>query len=229
MSLHRVVAGLHRLPLGGVNAYLLDTGSITVVDSGYPKRADRILTAVVSLRRTPADVGSILITHYHHDHAGSLAALRSATGGTVHVHPLDAGPIRQGTAPPRPHPNTLAATLARPFVRDHALEATVVDVELSDGQELPDAGGLRVIHSPGHTPGHVSLLWPERGGVLIVGDAAANVLRLGPAFTDEDRVRAAASFRRLAQLEFEAAVFGHGRPITGQANARFRRFVEAHA
>jgi glyoxylase-like metal-dependent hydrolase (beta-lactamase superfamily II) len=103
-----------------------------------------------------------------------------------------------------------------------------VDVEVADGEELAVAGGIRAVHTPGHTPGHLSFLLPRGGGVLFAGDAAANIIRLGlpiGMFT-ADREQAKESIRKLASLEFEVACFGHGRVLKGEANLRFRRLAE---
>jgi glyoxylase-like metal-dependent hydrolase (beta-lactamase superfamily II) len=103
-----------------------------------------------------------------------------------------------------------------------------VDVEVADGEELAIAGGIRALHTPGHTPGHLAFLLPRDGGVLFAGDAAANVFRLGMPigmFT-ADRQQAKESVRKLAALEFEVACFGHGRVLKGEANLKFRRLAE---
>jgi glyoxylase-like metal-dependent hydrolase (beta-lactamase superfamily II) len=110
-----------------------------------------------------------------------------------------------------------------------AAEPAPVARELHDGDELPVAG-VKVVHTPGHTPGHVSFLWPAHGGVLFVGDAAADLLgRLSLPTSFEDLARVKQSLGKIAELDFEHAVFGHGTPIKGKANARFRRLVEQQA
>ena len=96
-----------------------------------------------------------------------------------------------------------------------------VDIRLADGQAVPGFDDLRVIHTPGHSAGHISLLWEHAGGVLVVGDAAANQGALMPAPVAEDHELNAASLRRLAALDFEVAVFGHGEPIHEGASAAF--------
>jgi len=104
--------------------------------------------------------------------------------------------------------------------------------ETNDGDEVPAAGGIKAIHTPGHTAGHLAFLWPQNGGVLFAGDAAGNIFGLGPpisalgAMFTEDAAGAKESFRKLAALEFDIACFGHGRPIKGKAHAAFRRRVE---
>jgi glyoxylase-like metal-dependent hydrolase (beta-lactamase superfamily II) len=73
----------------------------------------------------------------------------------------------------------------------------------------------------------VSYLWPERGGVLFVGDALANNFgRLDFGYSCEDLSAAKQSLRKLAQLDFDVAVFGHGLTIKRRAAARFRKKVE---
>ncbi len=103
-------------------------------------------------------------------------------------------------------------------------------MEVADGDELPLAGGIKAVHTPGHTPGHLSFLLPSKK-LLFVGDAAANMLRLGMPlgmFT-ADRQQAKESIRKLAALEFDVACFGHGRVLKGEANLRFRRLAETLA
>lgn len=230
MSAVEHVAGpIHRVPLGFVAAYLVaahDGAAATLVDTGVRGRAGPILEAV---GRLPAGVGQgrvgdVLLTHCHGDHAGSLAAVVGRTGARVHAHPLDAAVVRAGgPQPPAVPGNPLVGLLGAVAGRlaPASLEPAPVDVEIEEGASVP--GGLRAIHTPGHTPGHLSFLWPDDGGVLVVGDAAANVLgrlELGP--VNSDPAVARASFARLAGLDFEVACFGHGPPLRGRANAAFR-------
>ena len=229
MGAEQVLSGLWRIGLTGVNGYLIAGGEPTLVDTGIPKRAPRVEQAIRQAGRRPEEIGHIVITHYHVDHIGSLASLVSSTGATVYVHPGDADVVREGSEPPRPTitgPEKLLSPLFAFFPKK--ADPAPVHHELKDGEELPN--GLRVVHTPGHTPGHVSLLWPEQGGVLIVGDAAFNVFgRLGPPMSFEDLATAKRSLHRMAELDFEAAVFGHGPPIKGRAAARFRTMVEQKA
>jgi glyoxylase-like metal-dependent hydrolase (beta-lactamase superfamily II) len=224
MGAKRVTDGLTIIPMGGVNAYLVDGAEgLTLVDTGLPGNAARIEGALRASKRHPGDVANILITHYHADHIGGLAEIARRTGGAVHVHPLDAGNVRSGTRQPEVRPRSPLGRLLMAMSRPRAIEPATVDRELAAGEDLPITGGMAAIHSPGHTPGHTSFLWAS-GGVLFAGDAASNVFgRLGPALVDEDPAQADRSFALLAGLEFDVAVFGHGRPIVGSAGRRFRR------
>ena len=232
----RVAGPIHRVPLGFVSAYLVEgPGGPVLVDTGVPGRAGTLLAAAHQLTAAgagtatdPEGLTHILITHCHTDHAGSLAALAAAAGVPVHAHPLDAAVIRAGSPQPPAVPEPRLLRLLGPLFgrfgrRD--LEPSAVDVEIEDGADTP--GGLRAIHTPGHTPGHLSFLWREDGGVLIAGDAASALFgRLGLAIVDADPALARRSFARLAALDFETACFGHGRVLRGRANAAFRRRTE---
>ena len=92
---------------------------------------------------------------------------------------------------------------------------------MHDGETLPFAG-LKAVHTPGHTAGHLALWLPRDGGVLFVGDAATNFGRLswGPIYEDVDQGRE--SLAKLAALDFQVAAFSHGRTIRARAGERFR-------
>lgn len=230
MAAEEIVPGVYAVPLGYVNAFLVAAeDGVALVDCGLPKKREAILRAVAAVNRQPADVKHILITHHHYDHFGSLAALKEATDARAYVHPLDAPVVRGDEPHPGMNRATLMGRLLGPLADRMmpAYEPAEVDEEVSDGQQLPVAGGVTVVHTPGHTPGHVSFLSPSRR-TLFVGDAAANLIRLAApmALLTVDRDQTKQSIRKLAALEFEVACFGHGRPLKGEANLRFRRLAE---
>ncbi len=231
MAVEEIVPGVHAIGMGYVNAFLIagDDG-LTLVDSGLPKKKGPILSAVARVGSQPADLMHILITHHHIDHIGSLGDLMEATGAKSYVHPLDSPIVRGDRPQPGPNPASLLGKFAGPLLARFGPAPTTaaVDIEVADGDELPIAGGIRALHTPGHTPGHLAFLLARDGGLLFAGDAAANVFRLGMPigmFT-ADRQRAKESIRKLAALEFEVACFGHGRVLKGEANLKFRRLAE---
>ena len=155
------------LPLDLLNsfAFVEDDGSVTLVDCGLRRAPAQIVAGLVAIGKAPGDVQRIVLTHAHIDHAGGLAEVRSRAGDPpVHLHEAEARFVREGISPP---PDT-SLTVGRLMARGPDQRFTPVRVgrELHDGDVLPVAGGLRVIHTPGHTPGHVSLLH-EPDGVLI--------------------------------------------------------------
>ena len=234
MPIEEIVPGLFRLLKGYVNAYALaDDESVTLIDTGLPKRAPRIAAALRQIDRSVSDVRSILITHHHSDHVGSLNDAVRLTDAPVYVHTADAPVVRGDRPPPGPNRARLSGRTLGPLIMrlsNARAEPASVDHEVVDGQHLDIAGGIRAVHTPGHTPGQTSFLWNRHGGVLIVGDAAgARGRRVAPPvgavfgmFT-EDLDTARRSFRTLTELEFDVAVFGHGNPIRERASEAFRR------
>ena len=208
-------------PRAVVNAYVVNADILTLIDTGTPGGAAAILAAIRAVGREPSDVGRILLTHRHADHAGNAAELARTTGATVHVAPLEARYLRDGVEQPRPSPATPMGRALVPYVKvalPWALPPMPVEEGLKDGEAI---GPFQVIATPGHTAWHVSLLWEDRG-LLFAGDAAANLTGVGPHPASDDPAQAVDSFGRLAERDFESAVFGHGRVVRSRASDAFR-------
>jgi glyoxylase-like metal-dependent hydrolase (beta-lactamase superfamily II) len=234
----KVLPGLYRIPyyygpIQYTTAYLIADGEdVVLVDTGIPNRERVVLELIATLRRQATDVRHILITHHHYDHTGNLARLTERTGATVYVHPLDA-PIARGAAPtPGPSKNGIQAKVIGSIaarVMPDRLPACDIGHELEDGEELPFAGGIVAIHTPGHTAGHTSFLWNRHGGVMFVGDAAGHLgPRLGPplgVFTEDDAAMRK-SVAKLAGFSFDKAVFGHGTPVKSDASRKFGQLAD---
>jgi glyoxylase-like metal-dependent hydrolase (beta-lactamase superfamily II) len=227
MPLQHIVPGLYQIGLGAVNVFLLDDADgLTLIDAGSVGNDTQILEAVQKLGRKPTDITNILVTHCHPDHAGSLAALKRATGARAWMHPLDAALVRAGQAirPMRAAPGLLNALLFRLFIQPASptFPPAEVECEANDGDVIPVAGGIHAIHTPGHCAGQLVFLWPQHGGVLFAADAAANVTGLGLSIGYEDLAEGRRSLVKIAALDFAIACFGHGRPIRARAAERFR-------
>ncbi len=225
MSVKPVVPGLWQVAIRYVNAFILDAGDgLTLIDTGMPGGEATILEAIRSLGRDPADVRRILVTHCHSDHAGGLAALKRATAAAAFMHPIDAAMVREGRAlrPLSPSPGLFNALVCR-FLLPAApteIEPTAIECEVGDGDTLP--GGLVAVHVPGHCAGQLAFLWPERR-ILIAADAAANAFGLALSPMHEDLEVGRRSLSKLSALDFDVAVFGHGKPILSGAAAAFAR------
>lgn len=222
-----IIPGIFEVGFGYVNAFLVVDETVVLVDSGIPKKAPKLRRALTE-EGSDRRLSDVVITHHHMDHVGSLAEI-APDAVTVWAHPLDAKVIR-GEAKPAPAPRNglerLGVKVADRLVPTAA--SARVDREISDGEQIPIAGGMIAYHTPGHTAGHVSYLLPSKR-VLFVGDAAANYLgRLGPPFgiysEDHDAVRK--SIAKIAALDFDIACFGHGRVLRGEANVKFRKLAE---
>ena len=140
------------------------------------------------------------------------------------MHPLDI-PMAESGGPFRPTSAatwSLAARLCKLLYHpDERLEPVSIDQPLTAGEILPIAGGIEVIHTPGHCAGQVALLW-RPGRMLFAGDVGTNLMGLGDPVGFESLQEGRASQRKLASLSFDAAGFGHGKPMAREASTRFR-------
>ncbi|MBO3742441.1 MBL fold metallo-hydrolase [Actinoplanes sp. NEAU-H7] len=218
-----MVDGVFELRVGYVNVHLVVTDDgLVLVDTGLPGRSPLIERALGRIQRSLGEVTTILVTHHHADHVGNLADLRRRTGARAIAHAADAVWITGHSTPTQPAGRL--AKLAERLIGKP--EPTKVDQLITvDGAEpLP---GFTALHTPGHTRGHVSYLLDRSGGVLFAGDAAASRRGriTGPPGVPADPARAGRSLARLAELEFDHAVFGHGKTVSGKAVAAFRKAV----
>ena len=223
----QVASGVYQFGLGAVNVFFVedDAGGLWLVDTGTQPGAERVGGGIRALGRAPQELRGIVVTHLHGDHVGGLAAVKEHTGAEVWMQAEDAAALREGVRGRElePGPGMLRAMIVR-VVGARAAASTgdpiAVEHEVADGETLPF--GAVALHTPGHTAGHLALLLPRDGGVLFAGDAATNLLRLGVGPIYEDVDEGMRSLSRLAELQFETALFAHGRPLTPRAAERFR-------
>ena len=182
----------HRVDLGFVSAYVLyRNGEAALVDTGVSDSQGAIETALTEIGLGWDAVGHVVLTHKHPDHQGSLEAVLAQAPGATWY----AG---AGDMP--------------------AINASTQGVVVADGESIFD---LQVVETPGHTPGHISVL-DEVGGILVAGDAlnGANggVVGANPDFS-EDMQLANASVEKLAGFDYEVILFGHGEPVLENGSA----------
>ena len=212
-----------------VNSYAFvdGDGSVTLVDCGVSKAPPKIVAGLAAIGKQPSDVQRIILTHAHVDHVGGAAEMARRTGAPLAVHESDAEHLEAGRSP-RPDQSLLAGRLmAR---RGPTFPAATAGERLTDGQVLDVAGGLRVVATPGHSPGHISLLH-EPTGTLITGDAIFNVLglRYSPkAFCSDFRLSRRTA-HVLGELEYRVVAFTHGPEIRDGGREALRRFLSRNA
>jgi glyoxylase-like metal-dependent hydrolase (beta-lactamase superfamily II) len=198
-----------------------------LVDAGLPDQAEAIGVALLEGGIGVRDLKRIIFTHQDLDHVGSGAALVRQSGARVLAHPADAPHIDGSLRLLKPSAEMLEQ---RPQMREilERLEPVGVDEHLEDGARLEIAGGIRVIFTPGHTPGHLSL-YLERSKVLIAGDALraerGSLTGPNPSMTLEMGT-ALQSLRRLAGLEIDTIVCYHGGVVSEDANGQLRRVIQ---
>ena len=225
MAMKRVIKGVHLVPMGMSNAFLIEgDDGLTLIDAGFPGKAAVVFGAIRGLGRSPDQIKHLIFTHGHPDHIGSAAAIVGETGARTYMHPLDI-PVAESGGPFRPitaAPGLLWRVLCNLFYDPNArVEPVAIDQPLTAGEILPIAGGIEVIHTPGHCAGQVALLW-RPGRMLFAGDVGTNFMGLGDPVGFESLEEGRASQRKLAGLSFDAAGFGHGNPIAREASTHFR-------
>lgn len=215
----QIIPGLWEIDEIGdaVHCYLWEwSEGLTLIDTGRRSDGPKILEALRRHRMALHNIRRIIITHVDADHTGGLALLQRVTAARVACHTTEKAVMEQParrkpgawyTWPLYPLAQLVPALYQHP-VTPHEL--------LVDGQTLPE--GFTVVHTPGHTPGHISLLHTEKR-LLIAGDALVNRRnRLSvniSAFT-ADPFNARRSLLKLAKKhgdDFDVIVFGHGMPV----------------
>jgi glyoxylase-like metal-dependent hydrolase (beta-lactamase superfamily II) len=197
--------------LTGVKADLVLESPPSLIDCGYAGSASRIERAMRVHDARLADLARVVITHGHPDHAGSAREL-AALGIPILMHPADAANLRLTWRHliGRPSRGTVFAAMTP--------EPGAVE-PIEDGQLLPMLGGLRVIHTPGHTPGSVCL-YGARDRVLFVGDTLQRRfgrVSFASGLYSDDHATARRSVKRLAELDVDTIVFSHFAPLEGRA------------
>ena len=166
---------------GTVFLYLVKGDRLALIDTGAADSPRGVIEpALREIGLAFSDVELILNTHAHLDHTGGNPESKRLSGARIHVHTGDL-PMAQSTeaevefhcAPLRAlefPPEAIEERAAH--VRSNAGEAAGADVVLADGEVLDLGTGvrLRVLHCPGHTPGHVAFFW-EAEGMAFTGDA----------------------------------------------------------
>jgi glyoxylase-like metal-dependent hydrolase (beta-lactamase superfamily II) len=178
---------------------VVGTGGVVLVDTGPPGAGEAIGSAIARVGATWSDVTDIVLTHRHFDHVGGLAeSAELASGAAVWAGADDAREIQfEGRRTVRP---------------------------LEDGDVV---GDLRVLHTPGHTPGHLSLLL-ETASLLVIGDLVGSTdgaLDFGPSAFTADSALSRQSLRRMVDLQTDRILFSHGEEVPN-AGAAIRQLLD---
>jgi glyoxylase-like metal-dependent hydrolase (beta-lactamase superfamily II) len=219
-----IVPNVHLIPGIIANPYLIiDSGKLTLIDAGMPGSHKKILRYIAGLGYTPKDLKHILITHADFDHVGGLAAIQTATGAYVYAHAIEAVAMAAGCSSRKLKPGNVFAKLLFGIMGRLFKAAPVqVDELLTDGQTFPVLGGLHVLETSGHTPGHLSFFAPS-AGILFVGDSIMSEksgLRGSHGANNWDQSKSDESMRKQAALGARIVCSGHG-PVVMDAVGKF--------
>ncbi|MBD3349003.1 MAG: MBL fold metallo-hydrolase [Candidatus Eisenbacteria bacterium] len=215
------------------NAYLVvsDRG-LLLVDGGMAADVPRIVSQIESLGRAVAALKGIVVTHAHGDHTGGVTELVRRSGASVMAH-RDEAPYIEGDE------SLPAGSLIQRAVRwlddliSGGSKGVEVEKKLGDQDCLEFLGGLRVIHTPGHTPGSISL-YQEQREILFCGDLLFNGdlftgrggLRQAPRFFSAEPDEATRSLEGLAELDVKVLCVGHGEPLVLENSMKMEQVLE---
>ncbi|MFQ5615813.1 MAG: MBL fold metallo-hydrolase [Anaerolineales bacterium] len=218
-----ITPNVHIISGTAVNCYLIvEPDGLTMIDTGLPSYEKKITGYIAALGRSVQDIKQILITHADGDHVGSLAALKAASGAAACANAIEAKAIRAGESSRDVEFTGLVKIIAGLLKRFFEYQAVEIDQILAPGQELPTLGGLAVIPTPGHTPGHISFYAPS-AGILFAGDsmrASKDALIPSRGGNTWDEAEALSSVRLQAAMNPKIVCVGHG-PVIRDAAGKF--------
>ncbi|MHA1609135.1 MAG: MBL fold metallo-hydrolase [Candidatus Njordarchaeales archaeon] len=185
----RLIDNIHMLTISFVNVYIIERGEkLILIDAGLENSPDYILPYIESIGHRPEDLLVVIITHKHGDHTLGLRGILERTKARVAAHKLEAEGIKERAG------------------------IDTIDILLENGDEIES---LRVIHTPGHTPGHICLL-DKKTGALFIGDLVyeenGELLEI-PHKYSEDPIANREAIKSLARVDFKHMLLSHGRPI----------------
>lgn len=240
-QIERIAPDVGFLPISFVNAYFIGRagGPWVLVDSGLPGRANQIREAAAARFGSGNRPDAIVLTHGHFDHAGSAADLAETWDVSIYAHELEI-PYLNGQSPYPPPDPTIGGAIA--FL-SRFMPSTPYDLggrlRVLEPGKLPGLPDWEWLHTPGHSPGHISL-FRSSDRVLLAGDAVATMnmdswsglitarqvlARAGAPF-NYDWQATASSVQQLARLRPNVLGCGHGIPLTkAELPRRLERFA----
>lgn len=202
-----------------------------LVDAGMPHAAEMIFDAVEERFGKGSKPKAIILTHGHFDHVGSIIELVESWQIPVYAHTLELPYLTGKSDYPEPDPTVDGGLVPKlsPLFPNHAINLGKAIHPLPANGQVPELPEWRWIHTPGHTPGHISL-FRESDRSLIVGDAFVTVKQEAlykvmmqereisgpPKYYTVDWTQAEASVQRLKALRPRVAITGHGVPIADE-------------
>jgi glyoxylase-like metal-dependent hydrolase (beta-lactamase superfamily II) len=177
--------------------YLINLGELTLIDTGAGWSVDRIINNINKLGFNSKNLNKILLTHCHIDHIGGVPEIKKRFGPKIYIHKLDAPPLESGDS------ILTAATWYQT-----TFPPTPIDVKFDSQEEILSIGDQKIVclHTPGHTPGSISIYLDKDGKRVLFGQDLHGPLleEFGSNLKDYDR-----STKQLLDLDADILCEGH--------------------
>lgn len=230
-NLEFVAPGVFRLKIVFVNVYFIeDNGSWAMIDAGLSGSSGKIIKAAAAQFGKDKEPEAIFLTHGHFDHVGAIKNLLPHWNVKIYAHPLETPYLSGKSNYPPPDPTVGGGAMSlMSFLFPNTPINISSNLEFYSTDTLPGFSDWKIIHTPGHAPGHVSF-FRESDGTLIAGDAFLTVKQESavavfsqaqkvhgpPQYFTYDWYAAHESVKLLADLNPRIAACGHGIPMEGE-------------
>lgn len=209
-----------------------------LVDAGFPGQLPLIRETLEKSGVSFDQLGIVILTHHDIDHIGSLASIKKELAGKVTLlahkeekayingekRPLKLAQLESNQDGIPEESKAFYDTLNTAFQNSRV----EIDQTLTDGEELPYAGGMIIIHTPGHTLGHICL-YLKQWKTLIAGDALSvenGNLGIPPARLNYDTVLCKQSLKKLTHFDIETVISYHGGIFQEHPNQRIAALAQ---
>ena len=208
--------------IGYSNVFLIVDKDLTLIDTGMPNNGKKILEYISNLGFKPSDVKQIIITHYHPDHMGSLFEVWSETKADIFVHDIDSPYISGKKKVPLPKGGKkLLYGFLSLFMKIKFVESNKT---VKDGDIIKN---LKVIHTPGHTPGHICL-YDSKRKILFSADMfrveKGQIKSADESFID-NKIELEKSFNKISSLDFDTICPGHGEFVKSGGKSLLTKYL----
>ena len=218
-----ILSDVHLIDGVTANTYLVLGDQTILIDTGTPGKQENILNYLENeLKNKPEDIKTIVLTHHHMDHTGSLYELKKLTNANIAAYKEDIDIISGEKSSSDPIYMRFVSRLMAMFTSYKFIKP---DISL---QENDMVDSYRVIHTPGHTPGSIAL-YNSDNGVIFVGDTLTydgNKVGGPPSFLINDNVALKKSVKKISDLNPNIMLSGHGKPLTENTSEKIRDFYK---
>ena len=216
-----ILSDVHWIDGITANTYLVLGDQTTLIDTGTPGKQDNIINYQINVLKGKAqDIKTIVLTHHHMDHTGSLYELKRITNADIAAYKGDLDIISGEKSSSDPIYMRFISRLMAAFTSYKFIKP---DIGLEENDMVDN---YRVLHTPGHTPGSIAL-YNRDNGVIFVGDTLTyDGSKVGgpPSFLINDRTALKKSVKKISDLDPLIMLSGHGKPLTENTSELIRDY-----